>query len=374
MKIAIAGGSIAGLAAAVTLNCIGHEVVVHERCDRRVSDHGGGVAVLRRMTAFLDAHGGQRLSIATVPTRRRRWIDRAGRIVDDACQWLPFSSWDIVHRALCAMLPEGMICYDSVVTVEHRAPDGVDLQIGTTRERVDLLVAAEGAGSRIRTALFPGYAPRYTGYFAWRGVVDEAAFDAGTIEMLVENLTLYRQPGELFMAFQIPSADGMPGPRAQRFNWIWYRFEANLDALRSHLADLGGRLHGVSAEPGLLSTRAHAELGMLAHERLPPVLSQLVDATAAPSVQAVFDVFSPAFANGRIALVGDAACTLRPHTASGMSKALADAVTLAQALPAGAHDVTRRTASWAAARRVASAGLADAGVRFATDLGLGACA
>ncbi|WP_205189987.1 FAD-dependent monooxygenase, partial [Burkholderia sp. LMG 13014] len=107
---------------------------------------------------------------------------------------------------------------------------------------------------------------------------------------------------------------------------------------------------------------------------LPPVLSQLVDATAAPSVQAVFDVFSPAFANGRVALVGDAACTLRPHTASGMSKALADAVTLAQALPSSAYDVTRRTASWAAARRVASASLADAGVRFATDLGLGACA
>ncbi|WP_423372282.1 FAD-dependent monooxygenase [Burkholderia sp. LMG 32019] len=374
MKIAIAGGSITGLAAAVTLNCIGHEVVVHERRDRRVPDHGGGVAVLRRMTAFLDAHGGQRLSIATVPTRRRRWIDRAGGIVDDACQWLPFSSWDIVYRALCAMLPDGMIRYGSPVTVEHRDPDGVDLQIGATRERVDLLVAAEGAGSRIRTALFPGYAPRYAGYFAWRGVVDEAAFDAETIEMLVENLTLYRQPGELFMAFQIPAADGMPGPRAQRFNWIWYRSEANLDTLRDHLADLGGRLHDASAEPGLLSTRAHAALGALARERLPPVLSQLVEATAAPSVQAVFDVFSPAFANGRIALVGDAACTLRPHTASGMSKALADAVTLAQALPSCAHDVTRRTASWAAARRVASAGLADAGVRFATDLGLGACA
>ncbi|NTX26838.1 hypothetical protein HT746_06775 [Burkholderia pyrrocinia] len=95
-------------------------------------------------------------------------------------------------------------------------------------------------------------------------------------------------------------------------------------------------------------------------------------AIAAPSVQAVFDVLSPAFAYGRIALVGYAACTLRPHSASGMSKALADAATLAQALPSGAHDVASRTASWAATRRVASAVLADAGVRFATDPGLGA--
>lgn len=372
MKIAIAGGSIAGLAAAVTLNCIGHDVVVHECRDRPLPDPGGGVAVLRRMTAFLDAHGGYRLSIATVPTRRRRWLDQAGRIVDDTCQWLPFSSWDIVHRALCAMLPDGMIRYDSPVTIERRDPDGVDLRIGAAHERVDLLVAAEGAGSRVRAALFPGYAPHYAGYFALRGVVDEASFDAGTIETLVETLTLHRQPGELFMAFQIPAADSMPGPRTRRFNWIWYRAEAHLEPLRGHLADIGGRLHGTSAEPGLVSIRSHTALRALARERLPAVLSQLVDATAAPSVHAVFDVLSPAFAGGRIALVGDAACTLRPHTASGMSKALADAVTLAQALPPGAHDVASRTASWAAARRVVSAGLADAGVRFATDLGLGA--
>ena len=44
MKIAIAGGSIAGLAAAVTLNCIGHDVVVHECRDRPLPDPGGGVA------------------------------------------------------------------------------------------------------------------------------------------------------------------------------------------------------------------------------------------------------------------------------------------------------------------------------------------
>ncbi|KAB0662589.1 hypothetical protein [Burkholderia diffusa] len=44
MKIAIAGGSIAGLASAVTLNCIGHDVVVHECRDRPLPDPGGGVA------------------------------------------------------------------------------------------------------------------------------------------------------------------------------------------------------------------------------------------------------------------------------------------------------------------------------------------
>ncbi|WP_321897777.1 hypothetical protein [Burkholderia cepacia] len=71
-------------------------------------------------------------------------------------------------------------------------------------------------------------------------------------------------------------------------------------------------------------------------------------ATAGPSVQdihAVFDVLGPAFAHGRIARVGDAARTPRPHPASCKSKALAAPATLAQALPADARDVAPRTAS-----------------------------
>ncbi|WP_155634798.1 hypothetical protein [Burkholderia cepacia] len=78
-------------------------------------------------------------------------------------------------------------------------------------------------------------------------------------------------------------------------------------------------------------------------------------ANAGPSVQdvhAVFDVLGPAFAHGRIARVGDAARTPRPHPASGKSKALAAPATLAQALPADARDVAPRTASWAATRRI----------------------
>ncbi|MBW5803571.1 hypothetical protein FOZ70_02255 [Burkholderia sp. COPS] len=68
-------------------------------------------------------------------------------------------------------------------------------------------------------------------------------------------------------------------------------------------------------------------------------------ANAGPSVQdvhAVFDVLGPAFAHGRIARVGDAARTPRPHPASGKSKALAAPGTLAQALPADARDVAPR--------------------------------
>ncbi|RQR89132.1 hypothetical protein DIE16_15290 [Burkholderia sp. Bp9090] len=76
MKIAIAGGSIAGLAAAVTLNCIGREAAVHERRDRPSPAQGGAVAVLRRLTTFPDTHGeplrGHLAAPGRPPARSRR--------------------------------------------------------------------------------------------------------------------------------------------------------------------------------------------------------------------------------------------------------------------------------------------------------------
>ena len=44
VKVIIAGGSIAGLAAALTLDCIGHDVEICERSVMSLRGQGGGVA------------------------------------------------------------------------------------------------------------------------------------------------------------------------------------------------------------------------------------------------------------------------------------------------------------------------------------------
>ncbi|MBU9611792.1 FAD binding domain-containing protein [Burkholderia multivorans] len=371
MKIVIAGGSIAGLTAALTLDCIGHDVTIYERSPVPLRGQGGGVAVLRRMMAFLEQHGRHCRHMISVPTHRRRWIDRTGSLMRDEPEMLPFSSWDAVYRSLCETLPPGRIHYGRTVTGFTQDADGVDVQIDDERLRADVLLAADGTGSRLRARLFPRYAPSFAGYLAWRGIVDEAGFDASAIATLVENMTLHKAPGELFMAFLIPALDGSLEPGTRRFNWLWYRNEADPDALRRHLTDRTGQVHHASLHPGQLADEAVATLRSLAAERLPAVLSQLVLATRAPFLQVIFDALSPDFVDGRVALIGDAACTVRPHTASGTSKAAHDAVSLAEALPADAADVVERLARWSAQRRTEVTSLLEKGPQLAASFGLG---
>lgn len=371
MKIVIAGGSIAGLAAALTLDCIGHDVTVYERSRTPLRGQGGGVAVLRRMMAFLERHGRHCRQMISVPTHRRRWIDRDGIVTRDEPEMLPFSSWDAVYRSLCETLPRGHIRYGRTVTGFDQDADGVDVHVDNERIRADVLIAADGSGSNLRARIFPGYTPSFAGYLAWRGIVDEAEFDTAAIASLVENMTLHKAPGELFMAFLIPALDGSLAPGARRFNWLWYRNEADPDALRRHLTDRNGHVHHASVHPGQLADDTVATLRQLAGERLPATLSQLVLATRAPFNQAIFDALSPGFVDGRVALIGDAACTVRPHTASGTSKAASDAVSLAEALPVDATDVVARLEQWSARRREEVTSLLDKGPQLAAAFGLG---
>lgn len=371
MKVIIAGGSIAGLAAALTLDCTGHDVEIYERSATPLRGQGGGVAVLRRMMAFLEHHGHQCRDMISVPTHRRRWIDRDGTVIRDEPEMLPFSSWDAVYRSLCSMLPRERIRYGHSITGFSQDAVGVDVHLDDRTVRADVLIAADGSGSSLRSRIFPGYAPSFAGYVAWRGIVDEADFDADAIAMLVENMTLHKAHGELFMAFLIPALDGSLAPRTRRFNWIWYRNEADPHALRGHLTDRAGVVHHASIHPGELSDASVSALRQLATEHLPAVFSQLVMATRGPFIQAIFDALSPDFVAGRVVLVGDAACTVRPHTASGTSKAAHDAVSLAQALAPDASDVVERLTHWSEVRRAEVASLLSKGPQLAASFGLG---
>ncbi len=66
-----------------------------------------------------------------------------------------------------------------------------------------------------------------------------------------------------------------------------------------------------------MQPRHVAALRERADEHLPPVLAQLVRATPEPFVQVIYDLRVPAMHRGRVAILGDSACIVRPYTAAG---------------------------------------------------------
>jgi 2-polyprenyl-6-methoxyphenol hydroxylase-like FAD-dependent oxidoreductase len=372
MRVAICGGSIAGLSVALALSCVGHEVHIFERESEALFGRGGGVAVLRRMLRFLEAHGHHCRPAISVPAHRRRWINQRGDLLRDELEMLPFSSWDMVYRSLSSELPQEVIHYGRTITAFSERSDGIDVQFSTGEPfRTDILVAADGTSSVLRKLLFDASEPDYANYIAWRGLVDETAFDSSSVADLTENITLYGQNGELFMTFLVPSADGSLEPGRRRFNWLWYRNQSAGSQLDDYLTDHLGHRHHRSIQPGLLTETSIKSLNLLAQACLPNQLSQLVLSTSKPFLQTISDLLSPSFAKGRVCLVGDAACTLRPHTAYGTSKAADDAVTLAETLHTPNNDVPALLSEWAATRYIAVKPLVEKGQRLAASFGLG---
>ena len=101
------------------------------------------------------------------------------------------------------------------------------------------------------------------------------------------------------------------------------------------------------------------------------MLAQLVRATPEPFVQVIYDLRSPAMHRGSIAILGDSACIVRPHTAAGTSKASGDVVALAQHLEAADFDLSVALPRWEAERLAVADRLIHHGWRLARNSGLG---
>jgi 2-polyprenyl-6-methoxyphenol hydroxylase-like FAD-dependent oxidoreductase len=128
------------------------------------------------------------------------------------------------------------------------------------------------------------------------------------------------------IGFLVPGPNGETETESRRYNWVWYRTAVGPTARDEVLTDLEDRLHPYSLPPGGVSGRARERLVDDANRLLPRSFAAAVEATARPFVQGISDYEqrSPR----RIALVGDAAFVVRPHTGMGIAKAAADAIAL----------------------------------------------
>jgi 2-polyprenyl-6-methoxyphenol hydroxylase-like FAD-dependent oxidoreductase len=267
-----------------------------------------------------------------VPMSGYVWLNAAGRVVHRQERLNASSTWSRVYLPLRAALPNAD--YRAGMALERVAQKGERVVAhfagGATAEG-DLLIAADGNLSTVRRQLMPEVEPRYAGYVAWRGIMEEREVPPAIHREHFDKIAFSFPDGEMSLAMPVPGHGDDTRPGHRRYYFIWYR-PADAAKLRDLCTDADGVHHGASIPPPLIRPEVIRAIKEDAAARFAPDLATVIGRTAQPLLQAITDLESRRLVAGRVVLLGDAAFVARPHVAAGVSKAALDAVSLADAL------------------------------------------
>ncbi|QXJ21521.1 FAD-dependent monooxygenase [Actinomadura graeca] len=320
--VAIVGGGIGGLTAAVALRGAGVRVTVHERAsDLDRIQAGGGLMLWHNAVRALGLLGlqdelakiGHEIRVQEFRSWRGRRLARwPVSEVSERCGVPVYAvSRPELHRMLTgqvgADLRLGARCAGFAAD-----PGGVTVTLarpGGRREEIrrDLLIGADGLRSTVRAALMPYEPPpRYAGYTAWQGVVPDPGVRPGTF------VNIWGR-GRRFVYY--PLADGLV---------YW-------DAITSDR--IGHGLDALGSTGGQIVSEQFAGW--------PDPVAALIGATPPAEITPI-DIYDRTpvrrWTAGRVTLLGDAAHPMAFNLGQGGCQSIEDALVLSQCVGAASSE------------------------------------
>lgn len=316
-QVAVVGGGIGGLAAAVALARRGARVTVLEQAPA-LAEVGAGLQISANGVVVLEALGlGPRAAaVASCPEAVELREHGEGRLVARvplgaaAAGGRPY--WQFHRADLLAVLADGAEAAGVDIRLGCRVTgiDGVDEGVGLTTDDgrsfdVELAVAADGVRSGLRAAagLAQPVPPRFTGHVAWRTLVPAAGLPADALAP-VARVTM--GPGRHLVSYPLRGGtvvNLVAVEEREAWSAEGWSAAADPDEMRRAFAGWGG------TAGALLAAAEDCFLwGLFGHAPL------------------------PAWSVGRFALLGDACHPMLPFLAQGATQALEDAWVLADAL------------------------------------------
>ena len=323
--IVIAGAGIGGLTAALALAAKGFRIVILEK-SARLEEAGAGLQLSPNASRILiDLGLRDRLAArATTPDAVTIFGARGSEVAVLPLDHAGAPYW-VIHRAdLQAALLDAVLVHPAIeVKLGCRFDDvaaharGITVGAsagGTQRQQVtQALIGADGLWSAVRGRLFPAVQPRPAGLTAWRGTIDTDRLPLG---LAARGVQLYLGANAHLVAY--PVAGGR---------------QINLVAIVSGNRDRPGW-----SEPG---DAADIRQRFAARHWSGPART-LVSAVESWRTWALFTLRDGgAWADGNVALLGDAAHAMLPFAAQGAGMAIEDAAILAICLGETGGDVAQ---------------------------------
>ncbi len=229
-------------------------------------------------------------------------------------------------------------------------------------------MGGDGIRSSVRAQVAPDIEPVYSGYYIWRGAPNEAALAPETLRTIFPYFVFFLPERQQVIGYPISGFDNDLRPGHRRYNFIWYRV-GDARTLREMCVDEAGRQHEHSVPPPLIRKDLIAGMRADAEEIMPSVFVDCLRNIEQPFFTPIYDFSSPRIVFGRVALVGDAGSTSRPHMGFGVAKAGGDAQALADALSSD-DDIDRALAAYDALRQPVGERIMLHGRKLGTHLGV----
>ena len=336
-EIAIVGGGIGGLAAALALARRGIDVAVYEQAPE-LRELGAGVQLSANATRVLHALGLKEAleKMQALPT------GKAIRLWNTGQSWKAFDLGDqsverygfpyitmhrndlheVIAQALLRAKPDAIHLGCKCIGL-RQAADQVVLNFESAAPvTAKLVIGADGLHSVARAALFGAARPQFCGITAWRGVVPMASLPPSIPRMVGTN---WVGPGGHVVHYPLRAGTLL--------NFVGIRERADWTVE-------GWKLRGTTEE-ALNDFRGwHSDVQtIIRHIHAPYKWALALRPTMA------------AWSKGRCTLLGDACHPMVPFLAQGAAMALEDGFVLARCLQKYRDDHTAAFASYEAARR-----------------------
>lgn len=305
------GAGIGGLTLGLALRRANLDSAIFERAGSiRELQVGHGLSLWPNGTRILGEVGAlEGVERVAAPIERMEFRDLRGRHIVDhpagaVTRELGAPTFGLrrseLHRALFDAIGEGAVEFGTECVGVDQDDDGVTIRLADGRtERGDILVAADGARSTIRTLLH-GDAPTPTGNVEMHGTVPTPSGVPGGV---------YRQvwgPGAKFGFYPVREAT------------CWY---CTVKAADPRFVDEAGRKDAIRAR---LATYPAPTMSLIEAESEHPITRAVIT---------THDLSKP-WVQRRVALLGDAAHAMAPHLGQGAGQAIEDAAVLADCLRA----------------------------------------